>query len=398
MSCNDFQRHFDSARDLYSKGKISDAERELNEAIRLKPDSPVAHYNLGNVLKEQNRPVDAEKEHREAIRLRPDFHAAHNNLGNLLSDQKKYDEAEREYREAIRLEPDDSAAHNNLGVLLSDQKKYDEAEREYREAIRLEPDDSAAHNNLGDMFCDQKRPDDAEREYREAIRLEPDHPVAHYNLGLLLKEQKKYEEAEREFQRALQLDKNMWQSMWGLSEVHVEMARPAKDMDVFQDALTEINDALHITSKNPSIVDKESFIDMYLLRGYIHTALADYKEARWDYEECKKYDANNLKVHRNLRRINKILGERASLRWTRIPLLAVSGTGLLGTCLAYFWLGKFDSTQFYAFASTTFAFIILGILLPMIRRVKVGKMEMEFELAKTTITTPSTTASVAVEK
>ncbi len=182
--------------------------------------------------------------------------------------------------------------------------------------------------------------------------------------------------------------------MWGLSEVHAEMARATRDIDVYQDALTEINNALCITSKNLGIIDNEDFLDMYLLRGYIHTALTDHKEAKWDYQECKKYDENNLKVHRNLRRINKILGERASLRWIRIPLLAVSGTGLLATCLAYFWLEKFDTTQFYAFASTTFAFIILGILLPMIRRVKVGKVEMEFEPAKGTITTPS----VAVEK
>ncbi|MHC4197117.1 MAG: tetratricopeptide repeat protein [Planctomycetota bacterium] len=330
MSCNDFQRHFDSGVDFYSKGKFSDAEREHKEAVRLKPASFVAHFHLGNTLYKQ----------------------------------KKHNEAEREYREAIRLKADDPETHYNLGILLKEQEKYDEAEREYREAIRLKPDLPEAHNNL----------------------------------GVLLKGQKKYEEAELEFQSALQLNKNMWQSMWGLSELHVEMARATRDVDVYQDALTEINNALRITSKNPQIIHKESFLDMYLLRGYINTALGNYNEAKSDYVDCKQYDANNLKVHRNLRRINKLLGEVSSMRWIRIPLLAVSGTGLLGTCLTYFWLGKFDTSQFYAFASTTFAFIILGILLPMIRRVKVGKMEMEFELAKTTITTPSTTPSVSVEK
>ncbi len=394
MSCNDFKRHLDSARDLYSKGKISDAERELNEVLRLKPDYADAHYNLGNLLYEQDKYDDAEKEFRKAIELKPDYPAAHNNLCILLSERKKYGEAEREYRDAIKLRPDDPDAHNNMGVLLKELKRHDEAEKEYRDAIRLKPNHVKAHYNLGNLLYDQKKHDDAEREYRETIRLKPDYAAAHNNLGVLLKEQKKYEEAERAYQRALQLDKNKWQAMWGLSEVHVEMARPTRDMDVFGDALTEINDALRITNKNPGIIDNEDFLDMYLLRGYIHTALKDYKEAKWDYGECKKYDENNLKVHRNLRKINKILGERASLRWMRIPLLAVSGTGLIATCIAYLWFEKFDDIQFYAFASTTFAFIILGILLPMIRRVKVGTMEMEFEPGKAGITT----ASVAVEK
>ena len=129
---------------------------------------------------------------------------------------------------------------------------------------------------------------------------------------------------------------------------------------------------------------------MYLLMGYIHSTLGNYVEAKWDYEECRKYDETNLKVHRNLRRINRILGEKASLRWVRIPLLAVSGSAFLATLNAYIF-GKFDDAQFYAFASASFAFIILGILFPMVRRVKMGRVEMEFEPGKATITTPSIT-------
>jgi tetratricopeptide (TPR) repeat protein len=48
--------------------------------VRLKPDDASAHYNLGNSLKAQSKWDEAIAQFREAIRIKPDYPLAHHNL------------------------------------------------------------------------------------------------------------------------------------------------------------------------------------------------------------------------------------------------------------------------------------------------------------------------------
>ncbi|HHT9118036.1 MAG TPA: tetratricopeptide repeat protein, partial [Candidatus Hypogeohydataceae bacterium YC38] len=50
MACNNPESHFNRAGELYKQGRLEEATAELREARRLRPDDPLAHYNLGNLL------------------------------------------------------------------------------------------------------------------------------------------------------------------------------------------------------------------------------------------------------------------------------------------------------------------------------------------------------------
>jgi Flp pilus assembly protein TadD len=155
----------------------------------------VAHNNLGLALAGQGREREAEAAYREALRLRPNFPLAHYNLGGALLKQGREREAEAAFREALRLRPDFPLAHYNLGVVLARQRREREAEAAYREALRLRPDHPVAHNNLGLALAGQGREREAEAAYREALRLRPDFPEAHCNLGHVLRRQGRFLEA-----------------------------------------------------------------------------------------------------------------------------------------------------------------------------------------------------------
>src|SRR5262249_17941439 len=69
-------------------------------AVALRPQSPGAHYNLGNTLNAKGRLEEAIAAYREAIRLKKDYPEAHYNLGNALGDKGRLEEAIAAYREA----------------------------------------------------------------------------------------------------------------------------------------------------------------------------------------------------------------------------------------------------------------------------------------------------------
>ncbi len=52
------------------------AEKCCRKVLRLKPDYPEAHLNLGNVLKARSRYQEVIASYHEAIRCRSDYHSA----------------------------------------------------------------------------------------------------------------------------------------------------------------------------------------------------------------------------------------------------------------------------------------------------------------------------------
>ena len=97
------------------------------------------HYQSGLALMKQQRWKEAEHELREAVRLKPDDPYYRFQLGAALSPQLRYAETEAEFREAVRLDAANALWHAKLGYILSIQKKWAEAEREAAEAVRLDP-------------------------------------------------------------------------------------------------------------------------------------------------------------------------------------------------------------------------------------------------------------------
>ena len=141
--------------------------------MALKPDYMLAHYNLGNALKELGQLDAAVSSYRKAIEIKPDFADAHNNLGTVLKDQGQSDAALASYRRVLELKPDYAEAHNNLGVALKDLGQLDEAVASYRKAVALKPDYVLAHCNLGNALKELGQLDAAEASYRRAEALQP---------------------------------------------------------------------------------------------------------------------------------------------------------------------------------------------------------------------------------
>jgi protein O-mannosyl-transferase len=116
--------------------------------VKTSPSNPRAHTDLGKALAESGRIDEAIRHLQTAIRLRPSYFPAHNNLGNALAAQGKAEKAIPHFRETIRLKPDYVEAHNNLGAALAQTGRIEEAIAELRRTLELDPRNVNAARNL----------------------------------------------------------------------------------------------------------------------------------------------------------------------------------------------------------------------------------------------------------
>jgi predicted O-linked N-acetylglucosamine transferase (SPINDLY family) len=158
----------------------------LREVLRIRPESPEVHNNLGVTLAQQGHLADAVVAFQMAARLKPDYAEAHNNLGNALREQGQLQPAVASLEEALRLQPHYPEANTNLGIALQAQGKLDEALASYRRALRSRPDFALAHLNLGNVFKELGRMDEAVAAYRAGLAIRPDAAFLHSNLILAL--------------------------------------------------------------------------------------------------------------------------------------------------------------------------------------------------------------------
>jgi Flp pilus assembly protein TadD len=122
------------------------------EAARIAPNSPVAQYNFGMALLQNNRLDEALAHLDAAARLAPHNSEVQYNFGLFLLLHNKPDEAASHFAATLVERPDFAEAHCHLAQALSQQHKFKEAIFHYREALRLKPGFSEAKAALDQIL------------------------------------------------------------------------------------------------------------------------------------------------------------------------------------------------------------------------------------------------------
>jgi tetratricopeptide (TPR) repeat protein len=163
-----------------------DSERLYGHALAVNSENCVAHNGLGYELFRQGKVDEAIRECQQAVRIDPRYDPAYSNLGRFFAEKHDYPAAIAQLETALRLSPRDTKSHNNLGNVLYLQGRHMEAKRQFAEVLRLDPGHTDALNNLGLVNQKLGQPDDAVPCFRKAIELRPDFTVALNNLAWLL--------------------------------------------------------------------------------------------------------------------------------------------------------------------------------------------------------------------
>lgn len=212
---------------LETPDRLPEATREFEAAVRIDPDFPEIHFNLGVALTHSQLRDQVEKgvvELQTATRMKPDMVEAYFYLGDAFSRLPgRLPEAIDTYRTALKLQPDSEALHTDLGnLLMQTPGRLPEAVAEFEAAVKLAPNSAETHANLGNALAQMPdRLPDALAELNAALRIQPDLAAVHYNLGSVLTEMPdRVPDAISEFKAALRIQPDFQAARDALDELH----------------------------------------------------------------------------------------------------------------------------------------------------------------------------------
>lgn len=172
---------------LCEQGHFDLAISHFAAAVRLTPDLPTPHYNLGTLMLQRGRMDDAMREYKLALSYVSDpLEAAqiHNNLGVVHLETKQLPAAVDEFNAAIALDPNHQKSFIGRGNAEYEAGNFEAALSDFTHASRLEPS-SMALFWMGRTFQEKGDVKSAVGAYEAALQIAPDMRAARNQLEVL---------------------------------------------------------------------------------------------------------------------------------------------------------------------------------------------------------------------
>lgn len=150
----------------------ANSEALWRDTIEKNPNAWAAHANLGNVLLESGKVAEAVRQYEQALRIEPFLAEPHNNLGTILVHAGRLQDAIGQYEQALRVKIDYPEAQNNLGLALMIAGRNDEAAPHLRAAVDLNPNYAEARYNLAVLLANQGKTDEAISQLQSAVKVD----------------------------------------------------------------------------------------------------------------------------------------------------------------------------------------------------------------------------------
>lgn len=163
---------------FYLSRASSALSSQISDKLLLRfPDSARGHQVLGQNYFAVKMYSEAEKEYEKAIALRPDLPGLRLELGEIYAANSDWQNAEKEFREEAKLAPGGAEAAYRLGDALLQEGEMEEAVRELERSDRLRPNMPPTLYSLGKAAATSD-PALAERSLDRVIQMEKDSPLA----------------------------------------------------------------------------------------------------------------------------------------------------------------------------------------------------------------------------
>ena len=222
---------------LLNVGRFDEAEVNLTESLRIKPDYADGHESMGLLYYKQERFDEAIASYKKALSFNKRVKAVTFRLAEAYADSDRFELAIENYLKVLEFQPDSMDTRLRIGVLLFKQGKYnramdyfqyivsempnlgqalyyvgqirawkgefDRAIEEFDKAIDAGVRSADLYNNYAIALMSQGKGDLAVIKWQEALLLKPEHADANRNMGLIMVQRQNYDEAIEYFSQAL---------------------------------------------------------------------------------------------------------------------------------------------------------------------------------------------------
>jgi tetratricopeptide (TPR) repeat protein len=151
----------------------------LERIPELKPDHWPILFARGSCLERQGKWADAERDLQQALDLKPDQPDVLNYLGyGLLEHNEKVEEARGMIERAVLARPNDPQIVDSMGWSLYMQGDYKTASGYLEKAVELLPGDPTVNDHLGDVYWRLGRKTEARFQWERALTFSPEVKLA----------------------------------------------------------------------------------------------------------------------------------------------------------------------------------------------------------------------------
>jgi tetratricopeptide (TPR) repeat protein len=316
---NDLAVRLERAASLIGRDQLPEAEIQLNQVLKVRPNEAAALNLLGAIRAKQGKLDEAEALFTRAVQSDKTLTGARMNLAYLFLLKGATEKTAAELKEVLRLEPANAEAAYRLAWLLLTQGRADEC-IDLVERVRQSQTLSAPLLGVvADAY--QRRGDrgKAIASLKQAVELSPGEPSYHYALGVAwLRHPPDLQEAEQSLRRFLNLRLDDAQGQLHLGYVLLKQKRHAEARDLLERSLQkgagtpeafyylgliaqgQNEDERAIGLFEKSIQLAPSFGHVHVALGTTYLKLKDYARAQAALETGAKLTPDDSKAHYNL--------------------------------------------------------------------------------------------------
>jgi Tfp pilus assembly protein PilF len=164
----------------FSEGKNQEAITNAKKSLNLDSKNPDVHAFLGLVYLYLSDYKEAEKSLQDAVKLNPYLTDARNMLGAVYMKTGHTQQAQEEFQECLK---DKTYAYPekvlyNLGTLQMEGGRFTEAEETFRKAVEANANYARGYYGLGQTLSLMGHRDEAMKNFEKVIALDPTSPEA----------------------------------------------------------------------------------------------------------------------------------------------------------------------------------------------------------------------------
>jgi tetratricopeptide (TPR) repeat protein len=179
------------------------SKQTADQLLSAHPESARAHQSMGENYYVLRQMPQAEKELEAALKDRPDLPGLHLELGLVYAGAAQWPKAEDAFRTETKLQPGSAEAAYRLGSALLQQGKHKEARLELQRADKLQPDMPETLYSLGKAASLEGEQSIAEKSWQHLLVIETNTSLAaqaHFGLAGIYRKQGKTAQSQQEMQ------------------------------------------------------------------------------------------------------------------------------------------------------------------------------------------------------